>query len=137
MGPMSDTPPPHARLSLPLRILGATLLLGGLGHFAGVARAYAAHGFPERHRAGYVGMIGLCHLTSGALDMLAGRGLRRGEGGAARVAVISALLTVGWTGIDMPVVAEASALLRLMPAVYFATHLAVLGAIALSARPGR
>ncbi|WP_437673508.1 hypothetical protein [Sorangium sp. So ce131] len=109
--------------------LGVVLLLGGTAHSAGVLRAFAAKGIPGGDRAAYLAFISLIHWTAGALDVLAGRGLRRGEPWTRGVLTISGLLVTAWGCVELPLLVDAPLLLRVMPVLYPAAHLGVLAAL--------
>lgn len=110
-------------------VTGIVLLLGGAAHAACVLAGVAEKGIPGGDRAAHLAFISLAQWTAGALDVLAARGLRRGEPWTRGPLTISGLLVIGWAGVALPLLPHASPTLRAMLALYAAAHLGMLVAL--------
>lgn len=129
-GPAGDaTPVPSSLVPRAVKIAGIVLLLGGTAHAAGVAHRLATKGVPDGHRIAYLAFIAFVHWTCGALDLLASGGLARGESWATRVLLVSTLLVTAYGATVSPLLTASGPLLRIMPVVYPAVHLALLAAV--------
>ena len=109
-----------------LAILGWTLLLGGAGHFAGVARLYLAQGVPTADRVLLDVWIGQAQLLGGALYLAAWRASRRGAP-ARTAAIAGALVVIGYAAAFVPVLlSRAPGRFWIVPSTYLAASLVVL-----------
>ncbi|WP_437295238.1 hypothetical protein [Sorangium sp. So ce426] len=111
-------------------VTGIVLLLGGTAHAACVLAGVAKKGVvPHADRAAHLAFISFAQWTAGALDVLAARGLGRGEPWTRGPLTISGLLVIGWAGVALPLPLDASLTLRAMLALYAAAHLGLLAAL--------
>ena len=101
-----------------MRILGVVLVLGGLGHSAGVARLYATAGVPDANRVLLDVWIAQAQLLSGGLYLAAARSARAGR--QSRVLATFAAVTIITFSLAMlPVlIARAPAIFRVPPIAY-------------------
>jgi hypothetical protein len=129
-GAGDGTPVPTPIVARAVKLAGIVLLLGGTAHTAGVLHRLATKGTPDGHRVAYLAFIAFVHWTCGALDVLASGGLRRAEPWATRVLVVSSLLLTAYGVTVSPLLTASGALVRLMPVLYPAVHLALLAAVA-------
>ncbi|XYH96258.1 hypothetical protein ACMHYB_52145 [Sorangium sp. So ce1128] len=110
-------------------VTGVVLLLGGTAHAACVLASFVKTGIPDGDRTAYLAFISLIHWTAGALDLLAGRGLRRGEPWTRGPLAIAALLVIAWAGVALPLLFDASPLLQVALVLYAAAHAGLLAAL--------
>ena len=109
-----------------MRILGVVLLLGGLGHCAGVARLYVTAGVPDANRVLLDVWIAQAQLLSGALYLVAARSARAGHEWRA-LATLAALTIITFSLAMLPVlIARAPVIFRVPPIVYSLGSLMVL-----------
>ncbi len=85
-----------------LKVLGTTLLLGGLGHSVGVSYLYFTSGFPETDRIMLDLWIAEAQLLAGALYLVASRSKRKGVGWRA-LAAFGAAATIGFAVPILPI----------------------------------
>jgi len=101
-----------------MRILGGVLILGGLGHSAGVARLYATNGVPDANRVLLDVWIAQAQLLSGGLYLAAAASTRAGRHWRA-LAVSGALTIIAFSVALLPVlVMRAPLIFRVPPVVY-------------------
>jgi hypothetical protein len=123
----STASPPRAVARLAM-VLGGILLLGAVGHTIGVARRFATAGVPDGHRVAFLAFITFFHVTGGALDLLGGRGLARGEAWPRGVLSVAAGLILAYSLTMIPVIQASSPLFRGALLAYALSH-AVLAAL--------
>jgi hypothetical protein len=90
-------------MPLALRIAGIWLVLGGLGHFAGISRAMwlAGSAMTAEHRI-YLVLIGLVQVAAGSLHLLARRALLVKEAGWRSLEAAACGLMVVWGAVETP-----------------------------------
>jgi hypothetical protein len=103
-----------------LGILGAVLVLGGLGHSFGVVRLYLASGVPDANRVLLDVWIAEAQMMAGGLYLAAARAMR--SGGNWRALSVAGALTIAACAVPMlPVlVARAPMVFCVPPIVYLA-----------------
>jgi uncharacterized membrane protein HdeD (DUF308 family) len=117
---------PPATLSHLLRALGVVLVLGGLGHVAGVTRFYYTHGLPGVDRVLLDIWVGEAQILGGALYMASFRAMRAGSRWRS-LAVAGALTMLTYAIPFIPVlVARAPVGFQIPPVVYATLSLFIL-----------
>lgn len=108
----------HTRVNQLLRGLGIVLLLGGLGHTAGVLHLYLTAGVPEANRVLLDVWIAEAQLLGGGLYLAASRASHAGK--PSRVlAVFGALVMMGFTLPMLPVLFARAPLVFRIPVVIY------------------
>jgi hypothetical protein len=106
--------------------IGVVLVLGGLGHSAGVIHLYATSGVPDANRVLLDIWIAEAQLVAGGLYVAAFRARRVGSPWRA-MAAFGALITIGYAVPMLPVLfARAPFLFRVPTMVYLAVSVFVL-----------
>jgi hypothetical protein len=95
---------------------GLVMVLGGLGHWAGVA-VRASQGTLE-NPIPYLVLIGLAQVTPGALLVIAGRAHAAGERAGRAIAAIAAIVTVVYAAAVLPALGDSPLLFQIAPVVY-------------------
>jgi hypothetical protein len=109
-----------------LASLGVVLLLGGLGHAAGVIQLYVTGGVPDANRVLLDVWIGEAQLMSGGFYLATARASRAGSSWHA-LGVAGALTVAAFAVPMLPVlVARAPLVFRVPPIVYLAWSLFIL-----------
>ena len=121
-----------------IRFLGAfgvVLLLGGIGHSAGVVRLYASSGLPDANRILVDMWVGQAQLIGGALYLAAFRNARQAT--AWRMpATFGALTIIGFGSAMLPVLfARAPMSFRLPVVAYVLCSVFVLASVARARGP--
>lgn len=111
---------------------GIVLILGGLGHSAGVIHLYATAGVPDANRVVLDIWIAEAQLLSGGLYVAAARALRAQWRWRA-LSVFGALALIGFAVPILPVlVARAPFVFRVPAIIYLAASLVILARAARS-----
>ena len=109
-----------------LGALGVVLLLGGIGHSAGVLRLYASTGLPDANRILVDIWVGQAQFIAGALYLTAFRRARRARAWRA-LATFGALTMIGFGAAMLPVfIARAPVAFRVPTLVYVVCSVLVL-----------
>ncbi len=101
-----------------LRGLGIVLLLGGLGHSAGVLHLYLTAGFPEANRILLDVWVAEAQLLGGGLYLAASRASRAGKP-SRTLAVFGALVIMGFAVPMLPVLFSRAPLVFRIPVVTY------------------
>lgn len=101
-----------------LRGLGIVLLLGGLGHSAGVLHLYLPAGFPEANRVLLDVWVAEAQLLGGGLYLAASRASHAGKPSWV-LTVFGALVMMGFTLPMLPVLFSRAPLVFGIPAVTY------------------
>jgi VIT1/CCC1 family predicted Fe2+/Mn2+ transporter len=118
-----------------LRILGVTLVLGGLGHTAGVLQLYATQGIPDGNRIMLDLWIAEAQILGGALYLAAWRG-RRAQTTWRALAAFGAVTMIGFAVPALPLLVARAPLILAVPAMaYLAASLVILAAVAAGSTP--
>jgi hypothetical protein len=118
-----------------LQILGAVLVLGGAGHFVGVAHLYATQGVLDANRVLLDVWIGETQILGGGLYLAAfyaARAGRRWRG----LAVCGAITIVSWAAPVLPVLFNRAPLMfRLPPLIYLMLSVWILAGLSRTTQP--
>jgi hypothetical protein len=117
-------------MPLALRIAGIWLVLGGLGHFAGISRAMwlAGNAMTAEHRI-YLVLIGLVQVAAGSLHLLARRALLVKETAWKSLEVVACGLMVVWGAVETPHVIDHPPPFSLGAPSYLLTHVLLVFAV--------
>jgi hypothetical protein len=112
-------------------VVGAALVLGGLGHTFGITRLYLSLGMPDTNRILVDLWVGESQLLGGALFLTAFRFARIRRRWQS-LAIFGAFVVIGWTVPLLPVmIARAPADFIIAPVLYLASSIWILlGALA-------
>jgi hypothetical protein len=106
-------------------VLGVVLVLGGLGHSAGVVRLYALDGVPDANRMLLDVWIAESQLLAGGLYFVASR--TPGRSMPCTLSALAALIVMSWAVPVLPVIfARAPIYFVIPPLVYLAASVWVL-----------
>lgn len=108
----------HTLVNQLLRGLGIVLLLGGLGHSAGVLHLYLTAGFPEANRILLDVWVAEAQLLGGGLYLAASRASRAGKP-SRTLAVFGALVIMGFAVPMLPVLFSRAPLVFRIPVVTY------------------
>ena len=101
-----------------LAVTGFVLVLGGVGHSAGVTRFYVTGGLPDANRIALDIWIAEAQLLSGGMYIAASRALRA-ESSWRVAGVFGALTVIGYAVPMLPVlIARAPFIFRVPPMIY-------------------
>lgn len=117
-----------------LLVLGMILILGGVGHFAGVAHLYVTQGIPEINRVLLHAWVGEAQILAGALYVASFRAFRAGSAWRG-LSVGGALMLLAYAVPFIPVlIMRAPMVFRIPPIAYAALSVLILVRVARSAR---
>jgi hypothetical protein len=110
-----------------MRLTGAILLLGGIGHTGGVARLYLTQGVPDANRVLLDLWIAEAQILGGLLYLAAWRARQKGAAWQTP-AVFGALTIIGFAAPMLPVlVVRAPAIFSVPAILYLTASLIILG----------
>ncbi|HEV2840030.1 MAG TPA: hypothetical protein VGW39_01785 [Chthoniobacterales bacterium] len=119
-----------------LRVFGIVLLLGGLGHTAGVRHFYFTAGVPEANRVLLDAWIAEAQFLGGGLYLAASHASRAGKPSRA-LAVFGSLTIIGFTLPMLPVLFSRAPLVFRIPAmIYLLLSLVILARVVRPDRTG-
>jgi hypothetical protein len=117
-----------------LLALGVILILGGLGHSAGVVHLYITQGVPEMNRVLLDAWVAEAQIVAGALYVASFRAMRAGSEWR-NLSVAGALMILVYAVPFIPVLlVRAPMIFRIPPIVYTALSVFILARVARSAR---
>ena len=112
-----------------LPVLGAVLVLGGLGHTFGITRLYLSLGMPDTNRILVDLWVGESQLLAGALFLAAFHFSKAGRRWQT-LAIFGAAAVIGWTVPLLPVmIARAPVHFIVAPVLYLASSVWILLAV--------
>jgi hypothetical protein len=101
-----------------LLALGVILILGGLGHFAGIIHLYITQGVPEVNRVLLDAWVGEAQVIAGGLYLASFRAMRAGSAWR-NLSVAGALVILAYAVPFIPVLlVRAPMMFRIPPIVY-------------------
>lgn len=113
------------RFAQAAKLVGAILVLGGLGHLAGVLFRVWHQGLPSGDRLAFLMFVAVAHWTGGALNLVAAAALRRGEDSALALLAIALGLIGGWAAIQAPAFVHHPSLISSGPLTYLVAQAAL------------
>lgn len=108
----------HPCVNQLLRVFGIVLLLGGLGHTAGVLHFYLTAGVPEANRVLLDVWIAEAQLLGGGLYLSASHASRAGKP-SRTLAVFGSLIVIGFALPMLPVLFSRAPIVFRIPAVIY------------------
>jgi hypothetical protein len=134
--PGAALPIGNSRTTHVVAVLGVVLLLGGLGHSAGVTRLYMTTGVPDANRIMLDLWVAEAQLLGGGLFLAAFRSARRRLPWRVS-ATFGALTIIGFTVPILPVLfVRAPVIFRIPAIIYLLSSVFILAGLARSKRQG-
>lgn len=97
-------------------LTGCVMMLGGLGHWVGVALRASAGAL--EHPIPYLVLVGLVQVAAGALLVVAARAHGAGEGSARPVAALGAFVIAVYAAAVLPALGDDPLPFQIAPVVY-------------------